>query len=168
MLHSNLAATLLKLSGTTGMQSAKWSLKPDMTTAFFVEKGHVMETLEVKGTDKPIITLFFGPGEFAVLCHPLSNMVSLDNVAGNRFSHRMIFGALRKFPESHVHYREMRRKYHEKVAARLRILTTMSPQQRYDDLVANQPWVIKLAELEDIASYLGTSPELLREWKNRR
>ncbi|MDO6433291.1 hypothetical protein Q4E93_21955 [Flavitalea sp. BT771] len=138
-------------------------MKPTTPTAFFIEKGHIMEVLDIGVPGKVIIPLFFGPGEFAVRCHPRSNLKGLDKVSGNTFTHTMIIQTLRKFPESHVYYREMRRLYHEKVQDRLRSLQTMSDQERYDHLKATQPWVLKLAEPGDIAAYLGVSKEVLRE-----
>ena len=110
-----------------------------------------------------IVTLFFGPGEFAVHCHPQSELVALDKMSGNPFTYGIIFQTLRKFPELRVHYRELRRRYHEKVAARLHSLQTMTPQQRFENMMASQPWVLELVDPKDIASYLHISVDLLKE-----
>jgi len=164
MLRSTLPATLLGLSGSTHPKLAGPALKPTTPTAFFIEKGHVMEVLNVS-PGKRVVALFFGPEEFAVRCHPFSELQALDKLKGNPFTYSMILRTLRKFPESHVHYREMRRRYHEKVAARLHSLQTMTDQQRYEQLAVTQPWALKLADPEDIASYLGISVGMLREFR---
>jgi len=163
MLRPILSDTLLSLAGFTQVKRPGSSVEPTTPTAIFIEKGHMMEVLDIGVPGKRIIPLFFGPGEFAIRCHPRSNLKALDNVSSNPFTHSMMFQTLRKFPESHVYYKEMRRLYHEKVQDRLRSLQTMSDQERYDHLVATQPWVLKLAEPGDIAAHLGVSKDVLRE-----
>ncbi|MBN9385994.1 MAG: hypothetical protein J0H74_34880 [Chitinophagaceae bacterium] len=164
MPHPTLGTTLFNLAGVTHhLRSKSEPLRPTTPTAFFIEKGHVMEILDAGRHSRRIVALFFGPGEFAIPCHPLSELVSLDEVKGNTFTHGVIFQTLRKFSESHIHYREMRKLYHEKVAARIHCLQTMTDVQRYNNMVASQPWILKLAKPEDIASYLRISVDLLRE-----
>jgi hypothetical protein len=124
-----------------------------------------MEFIDIALPGQRAVTLFFGPQEFAVRCHGRSQLKTLDKVKTQAFSHSSMFQTLRKFPESHIYYREMRKRYHEKVADRLHSLQTMSPHEQYQHLVATQPWVLKLADPNDVALYLGVSQDLLRQWK---
>ena len=164
MLQSTFSDTLISMAGFTQVKKPGSSVEPTTPTAIFIEKGHMMEILDIGVPGKQIIPLFFGPGEFAIRCHPRSNLKALDNVRSNPFTHSMIIQTLRRFPDSHVYYQEIRRLYHEKVQDRLRSLQTMSDQERYNHLVATQPWVLKLAEPGDIASYLGVSRSLLQKF----
>lgn len=132
----------------------------DSQSCFFIEKGHLMECIEVNS--QKIVSLFFGPGEFAIQCHPkFSNLYCLDKVQGSRFSHENVIKTLRKFPESFVQYRGVRKDYYEKVAERLRILE-MPVEKRLAYLQKKQPWVFNLANRKDIASYLGISQSILK------
>ncbi len=136
--------------------------------AFFIEKGHVMEVIDIGLPNKKIVCLFFGPREFVVKCHPLSQIVTLDNVRGNPFTHGQVINLLRKFPETHHHYRGIRQAYQEKVEARRVSLTTLSEKARFQDMVKRQPWILKLVKPNDIAAYLHISTGLLRELMNDR
>jgi len=139
-------------------------LNPETYNFGILEKGHVMEYILIKPDNKKIVTLFFGPKETVVQCRPsLSTMVSLDNVKIGNFTYGGIIGTLHQFPESHLIYQELRRKYNEKVADRLQSIQTMTPQERFRRLHATQPWVFALAGKEDIASYLGISVGMLRK-----
>jgi hypothetical protein len=164
MPRSKLSDTLISMAGFTQGKKPGSPVGATTPTAFFIEKGHMMEILDIGVPGKQIIPLFFGPGEFAIRCHPRSNLKGLDNVSGHTFTHTMMMQTLRKFPESHVYYKEMRRLYHEKVQNRLRSLQTTSDQERYDHMVATQPWVLKLAEPGDIAAYLGVSRSFLQKF----
>lgn len=128
--------------------------RADSQSCFFIESGHLMEIMEVNS--KKIVCLFFGPGEFVVQCHPDTNLQSLDDVQGSGFSHEAIFTTLRKFPESLVAYRKVRKDYYEKVAERLRV-QGMPVEKRLEHLQKNQPWVFDLSDRKDIACYLGIS-----------
>jgi hypothetical protein len=131
-------------------------LKPDTQTFMFLEKGHAIESIEVGPDRKKMVSLFFGPGEFAIPCHLQYGILqSLDNAVGYNFTHGQIMHMLRKFPETHVYYREMRRRYQEKVADRIHTLTSMTGEQQFAHLRKHQPWVFELAKIKDIASYLA-------------
>lgn len=121
----------------------------------YIERGHVMEFIEVNS--KKIVCLFFGPGEFAIKCHPdFSNLHALDEVKGSQFSSEAVIKLLRKFPETFEHYRVIRKRYYEKIAERLRI-QEMQVEKRLEHLQKTQPWVFDLVDPKDIACYLGIS-----------
>jgi len=131
---------------------------PDREGCFFLEKGHVMEYLRVGKDAKKIITLFFGPTEFVIPCHPIfSCMVSLDPISKASFSYHAVFSTIRKFPESKVHYRGVRDQYKKKVETRIYELKSLTGPERFDRLKETQPWVFSKVNEKDIASYLGIS-----------
>jgi len=135
---------------------------PDSTSCIFLEKGHIVEYIQ-QGARR-IVSLFFGPDEFVIPCHPLfSSLKSLDPVTTVTFTHRSIFRSLRQSPGSSAQYQGIREKYKEKVAERLRTHQTMTEQERFRHLQDTQPWVFRLASRSDIASYLGITTETLRE-----
>lgn len=138
-------------------------LSSSTEVAFFIAKGHAMEVIDLGHKD--IVALFFGANEFVVKCHPLSKIVALGNLSGNPFTHGQIINLLRKFPDTHHHYRGLRQAYQEKVAARQASLA-MSEKARYETMVNTQPWVLKLAKPENIACYLHISIGRLRELIN--
>jgi hypothetical protein len=138
-------------------------LTPSTKVASFLGRGHVMETIDLGPRDRKIIALFFGPGEFVVKCHPFSELRALDDLTVNNFTHGQVIDMLRKFPELHHHYREIRRTYQQKVAARQASLTTMSDKARFEDMLQKQPWILELVQPDDIASYLHVSPSRLHE-----
>ena len=135
---------------------------PDSTSCIFLERGHIIEYIQLGA--RKIVSLFFGPDEFVIPCHPLfSTLKSLDPVTTVTFTHRSIFRSLRQSPASFAQYEGVRKQYQEKVAERLRIQQTLNEEERYRHLKETQPWVFSLASRGDIASYLGVTPERLRE-----
>ena len=135
---------------------------PDSTSCIFLEKGHMIEYVQVGA--RKIVSLFFGPEEYVIPCHPFySSLKRLDPVTTVTFTHRNIIRTLRQYPESSVQYQGVRLQYEEKVNARLRMQQTMTPRERFEYLQERQPWVFSLASRADIASYLGISVEELRE-----
>jgi hypothetical protein len=137
-------------------------LKPDTQSFLLLEKGHMMEYIPVEPGNKKLIALFFGPGETVIKCHPFSTMVTLDRAESSGLTYGHIIGTLHQFPESQLQYQELRKKYNEKVADRLRI-QTITPHERFRHLYATQPWVFALVGREDIASYLGVTVGVLRK-----
>lgn len=127
--------------------------KADSTSCFFIEEGHVVEYIEMNS--KKVVCLFFGPGEFAIPCHPtFSTFKSLDDVHVGNFSHQGIISILRNHPESFAHYRGVRKDYYEKVADRIR-MQEMPVEKRLEHLQKTQSWVFGLVDPKDIANYLG-------------
>jgi hypothetical protein len=135
---------------------------PDSTSCIFLEKGHMMEYVQVGA--RKMVSLFFGPEEYVIPCHPFySSLKRLDPVTTVTFTHRNIFRTLRQYPDSSVQYQGVRLQYQEKVNDRLRMQQTMSPRERYEYLLEHQPWVFSLAARADIAGYLGVTVDELRE-----
>src|ERR1700761_9831473 len=135
---------------------------PDSTSCIFLEKGHIIEYVQVGA--RKIVSLFFGPEEYVIPCHHLySSLKRLDPVTTITFTHRNIFRTLRQYPESSAQYQGVRIQYQEKVNERLRMQQTMTPRERFEYLQEKQPWVFSLASRNDIASYLGITTDELRE-----
>jgi len=163
MRHSPLFSVLVGTLPPQKSSKPPLQLKPDTPVCLFIEKGHVMEYIEVGHERKRVVALFFGPREIALHCHlQYSNLVALDDVNSNPFTHGQIMQMLRKFPESRDHYRGLRKIYQEKVEDRIRMLTTLTGPQRFAHLKQHQPWVLKLADPEDIASYLAVPVDMLK------
>lgn len=134
---------------------------PDSTSCIFLEKGHIIEYVQVGA--RKIVSLFFGPEEYVIPCHPFySSLKRLDHVTTITFTHRSIFRTLRQYPESSTQYQGVRLQYQEKVNERLRMRQLMTPQERYEFLREKQPWVFSLVGRDDIASYLGLTVDDLR------
>jgi hypothetical protein len=138
--------------------------QPTSPSCAYIEEGHMMEYIMVGSKEKKVVALFFGPGEFLLQCHPsFSCILTLDQGVTQTFDYGGIFRLLRKHRESWTHYRHIHRTYLDKVAARIKSLSTLSPSQRFDELLRLQPWVFQLAEKDDIASYLRISMKMLQE-----
>ena len=166
MPQVRLIDTLFQMQGISQIAAKLAPLFPSTQVAFFIENGHLMEVFDLGLPGKKIVSLFFGPREFVAKCHPFSQLVALDNAQGNSFTHGQVITLLRKFPETTHHYLGIRRTYHEKVAARQASLTTMSERARFEDMAKTQPWILKLADKNDIAAYLNISTSLLYELIN--
>jgi hypothetical protein len=135
---------------------------PDSTSCIFLEKGHMIEYVQAGA--RKVVSLFFGPEEYVIPCHPLySSLKRLDPVTTITFTHRSIFRTLRQYPESSAQYQGVRLQYQEKVNERLRMQQILSARERYEYLLEKQPWVFSLVSRDDIASYLGVTMEELRE-----
>ena len=153
---------LTNSSPATDYLSNYSSPDPDFTSCIFLEKGHIMEYVQAGA--RKVVSLFFGPEEYVIPCHPLfSSLRSLDPVTTITFTHRNIFRTLRQFPESSAQYQGIRKQYQEKVDERLRVQQMMSVQERFDYLQERQPWVFALVSRPDIASYLGITLDELRQ-----
>jgi len=161
-----LIKTLLGIPPENKIKWPKTELKPDDITFRFLEEGHVMELIEFGPEPKRIVSLFFGPGDFVIRCHPeYSKLQSLDKGVTQSLTHSHVMTTLRKFPQTSGHYRKVRELYEEKVARRINMLHAMTPPERFRELKTRQPWVLSLVEEEDIASYLGIPTSMLRELK---
>ena len=140
---------------------------PDSTSCIFLEKGHIIEYVQVGA--RKIVSLFFGPEEYVIPCHHLySSLKRLDPVTTITFTHRNIFRTLRQYPESSAQYQGVRHQYEEKVNDRLRMQQMMNPRQRFEYLMEKQPWVFALVSRSDIASYLGITEVTLSIVRARR
>ncbi|HEV2478195.1 MAG TPA: hypothetical protein VGS79_00965 [Puia sp.] len=138
------------------------STDPDSTSCIFLEKGHMIEYVQAGA--RKIVSLFFGPEEYVIPCHPFySTLKRLDPVTTITFTHRNIFRTLRQYPESSAQYQGVRLQYQEKVNERLMMQQAMTARERYDHLLEKQPWVFSLVGRSDIASYLGVTVDELRE-----
>ena len=153
MRDLTLCRAMLGLPSSANILKGLKGPKSDSISCFFIEKGHIMEYIEMNS--KRVVSLFFGPQEFVIPCHPVfSGLKSLDDVRGDNFSHSAVISLLRKHPESFVHYRAVRKLYYEKVADRLR-MQEMPVEKRMEHLQKNQSWVFDLVDPKDIANYLG-------------
>ena len=136
-------------------------MAPDTVTCRFIARGHILEYMDV-GPDRRLPILFFGPNEFAVRSHPaLTQFETMDDTSLEVFTHGKIIELLRNFPNSAIHYKEMRRRYKQKVADRLKMDRMKTAIERYRYARRQQDWIFSVAEHKDIAAYLGIS---LPEW----
>jgi hypothetical protein len=132
----------------------------------FLAEGHVVEYIEYGDDRKKVVSMFYGPQEFIVPCHPVFSTLScLDDGVVEQLSHKNIMLMLRKFPESRNHYREIRKLHVQKVQRRLKMINEMTPEQRFWALKKDQPWVFSLVDNDSIASYLGVSIPMLKQLK---
>jgi len=136
-------------------------MAPDTVTCRFIARGHILEYMDV-GPDRRLPILFFGPNEFAVRSHPaLTQFETMDDTSLEVFTHGKIIELLRNFPNSAIHYKEMRRRYKQKVSDRLKMDRMKTAIERYRYARRQQDWIFSVAEHKDIAAYLGIS---LPEW----
>lgn len=150
-------------------------LKPQEENYFFLAKGYVMEYLlivDMNISDPPaekIISLFWGPEEFVIPSHPKCfHLIALGKAKRESFTYSAVFGALRKFPQSKVYYKELKQRYQEKVEDRIRSLETMTGEQRFHHLKATMPGIFAVAKKEDIAAYLRIPIGMLRKLEGKR
>lgn len=160
MRDLTLFRTMLGIPSSVNILKHVEGPQAESQSCFFIESGHLMEFIEVNF--KKIVFLFFGPGEFAIQCHPDSNLQCLGDVHGKKFPHEDVVRLLKEFPETREAYRGIRKEYYEKVAERLR-LQQMPVEKRFEHLQKNQPWVFDLAERKNIACYLGISLSILEK-----
>ncbi len=128
MHRFNLIKTLLGIPPKDKLAWNKRELTPETETFCFIKQGHVMEYIEYgrKPDVKRIVSLFFGPGETVVRCHPVFSIISpLDDGQIENINHGHILSTLRKFPEMHLVYRTIRGQYEDKVAKRINMLNTI-------------------------------------------
>ena len=155
MRHQTLFHYLLGLSPDEKVLRTAMAPAPDDATCYFLHKGHIMEYVKIGRDGKKLPTLFFGPGEFIIPAHTeYSSLIQLDDTKITAFARRLIIGTLRQYPASANHYRAFRQRYHEKVAARIHTLETMTGSERFQHLQTTQAWVLELAEKVDIIAYL--------------
>src|SRR5260221_2104599 len=139
MVTHTLFHHLLGIESQNQVESPHIELAPDSDRYLFLEKGHIMEFLLV-GKEKKIVSLFFEPNDFVIRSHPkYSTLVSLDRCKTRGFNYGTIIRTLRKFPQTKVHYQEIRKKYEAKVTSRINSLTTMTATERYAQLKETQP-----------------------------
>lgn len=161
MRDLSLYHAMTALLPSTSLFNDSYSPDPDSTSCIFLEKGHLMEYIQLGA--RRLVCLFWGPEEFVIRCHPLfSTLKSLDPVATVTFTYGSVIRTLRKFPESITQYQGIRKRYQEKVAERMHMLRTMTGEERYEHLCATQPWVLSLVSRHDVAAYLGVPVEQLK------
>ena len=140
--------------------------RPDRVTASFIEEGYLVEYFEFPFDRDRTVALFFGPGEFLIRSHPVFSTVQfLDRGCLADFSYGDVLRTLRNFPESKLHYLEMKRRYEQKVADRLTMSALGGDLERLQLLQQTQPWVLQKAPDSLVAGYLGVTPARLQEMK---
>lgn len=160
MLHKTLFHELTGVDSSDRPEKIK-PLTPDTVNYFFNENGHVMEYYE--GENEKIIALFFGPWEFVLPSHvDYSRFTVFDGDKVGIFTYRKVIRGLRRDPWLADMYRVAEEVYRKKVADRIYVARHFTARERFDHLMATQPWVLELAEKEDVANYLGVEVWELR------
>jgi hypothetical protein len=115
----------------------------------------MIEYFKIGPGKKRVVALFWEAPEGVIPSHAYRSIFEpLDETLGMTVRVGNMFEALRQYPFLAECYRGVRRKYREKVKARLDALTYLGPKERLAKLELEQPWVFDLVPEEDIANYL--------------
>lgn len=139
----------------------------------FIKKGCIREWYHKDGKD--ITFQFFTEGQ------PVSSIDSFMNGKPSLFSIESIepstIISIKKndIEELFTDYPDMKERFHDFIFQRFRNYTqlflsriTDSPKERYDDLLKNNPEMIKRIPQHYIASYLGITPVSLSRIRNKK
>jgi CRP-like cAMP-binding protein len=140
--------------------------------AYFLNDGFAMTYVFVKGqkhvesfwcSEQFIISVssFFGqvPSKEFIQLREDSEVLCL--------SYADLQNLLDTFPEAHALYRLIMNQYYESSRERTRDMQQLTAAERFDKLIRNYPSIEKHVTQEDIASYLGITPQSLSRIKRR-
>jgi CRP-like cAMP-binding protein len=143
------------------------------THAHFIKKGCLREWFNKDGRE--ITFQFFFEGQaVASIDSFLNNQPSLYTIESIEPS--LIYSISKEaFEEINQLFPEFKDRFHELMYQRFRNYANLflsrikdSPKERYEDLIQNNPQIIKRVPQQYIASYLGITPTSLSRIRNRK
>lgn len=141
--------------------------------ACFLDEGFAMSYVFVKG--RKHVENFWSSGQFIISVSsffeqvPSREFIQLrDNSEILCLSYAEVRKLFHTFPEAHAIYCLMMNQYYESSRERTRDMQQLTAEGRYDKLIQSYPVVERHVTQEDIASYLGITPQSLSRIKRRR
>lgn len=134
---------------------------------YFVEQG-LLRAYTNNGKGEVITNWFMKEGDvifsvesFLEQQPSLESIVALEEVSVYYISYEELSTIYQLFPEFNYHGRVLTEKYYTLSLKRGASIKKKTAQERYHLLLQQEPHLLKRAPLQDIASYLGMSPEML-------
>ncbi|MES1250328.1 MAG: Crp/Fnr family transcriptional regulator, partial [Chitinophaga rupis] len=88
-------------------------------------------------------------------------IVALEDCTTYYISYAELQSIYNKFPEFNFHGRVLTEKYYKQSLQREYLIKKKTSLERYQLLLENEPHLLAMASLQDIATYLGMTPEVL-------
>ncbi|MEJ2880216.1 hypothetical protein [Pedobacter sp. GR22-6] len=122
---------------------------------FFLLDGNALEFKIVNG--KRRVIRFFGPNQFIFRLNSAHEIEILNRSGIITLPYGKVIKLFRKHPEIVEIHRKVKRDYLRKKELFETERRKKNTIERYFDLMERQPWVFRIAEPADIASYLNIS-----------
>lgn len=88
-------------------------------------------------------------------------IVALEDCTAYYISYDQLQSVYKEFPEFNYHGRVLTEKYYMRSLQREFLIKKKTALERYQLLLENEPHLLAMASLQDIATYLGMTPEVL-------
>lgn len=140
--------------------------------AYFLDEGLAMSYTFVKG--KKQVEWLWKPGQIMLSAKsffeqvPATEFIQLrDHSELLCISYHNAMNLLNNFPEAQIMYRIVMNDYYQQSRQRTRDMQHLSAVERYQKLIVEVPGVEQHITQEDVASYLGITPQSLSRIKKR-
>lgn len=141
--------------------------------AYFIDRGFAMSYMFVDGRKQP--ERFFTAGQIVVSPRsffqqvPSQEFIQLLQVSDVWcVSHVSVDRMMKNFEEANVIYRVVMNDYLDQSRQRYRDLHLLNARQRFEGLLREFPAIEQIVSQENIASYLGLTPQSLSRLKRYR
>jgi CRP-like cAMP-binding protein len=136
------------------------------TNLYFIEKG-LLRAYYIDNKGDEVTTWFMKEGDF--ICSVESfyeqipsfeNIIAIEPTTVHYISYQQMQALYRDFPAYNYHGRVLTEQYHVRFAKRMVAMIKKTAPERYQQLLEQEFYLLNRASQQDIASYLGMTPEM--------
>jgi len=132
-------------------------IEEGLVRAFYInEKGEELTNWFMKEGD-----VIFSVASFLEQAPSHEYITALEDCSVYYISYVQLQAIYKEFPEFNYHGRVLTEKYYRLSLQRESFIKRTSSLERYQRLLEHEPYLLARAALQDIATYLGMSPEML-------
>ena len=141
---------------------------------YFIEEGLIRAYYTDK-KDEEVTTWFmkdsdliFSVESFYEQIPSFENIIAIEASTVWYITYHQLQALYKEFPAYNYHGRVLTEKYYIKSMKRQVALIKKTALERYQLLLEQEPYLLERASLQDIASYLGMTPEMLSKVRAKR
>lgn len=140
--------------------------------AYFLHSGYAMSYYYLKGKKRVqcIWTsgqIMFLPTSFIEKAQSNEHIELVASCELICINHTSVIRLFRDFPETNIIYRKVMNQYYDSVKERLIDILLLSAPERLQKLLDRLPEIEQILNQEDVASYLGITPQSLSRIKRK-
>ena len=137
------------------------------TNLYFIEQG-LLRAYYIDNKGEEVTTWFMKEGDFVCSVESFyeqipsfENIIAIEPTTVHYITYNQMQALYRDFPAYNYHGRVLTEQYHVRFAKRMVAMIKKTAPERYQQLLEQEPYLLNRASQQDIASYLGMTPEML-------
>lgn len=144
------------------------------TNLYFIKQG-LLRAYYIDSKGEEVTTWFMKEGDFVCSVESFyeqtpsfENIIAIEATTVHYITYDQTQALYRDFPAYNYHGRVLTEKYHVLFSKRLVATIKKTALERYQQLLEQESYLLNRASLQDIASYLGMTPEMLSKVRGNR